>query len=109
MTAHVLPDDDPVTFRGRRLGTSFRHRTITIPPGRARLYDAAEWRDALVVLEQGDMHVECRAGKFRTFRAGAVLHLTGLPLRALHNRGTEPVVLLAVWRAAGDVPDRPDP
>ena len=72
---------------------------ITIAPGRARLYDAAEWRDALVVLEHGELHLECRAGRYRAFDRGAVLWLTGLPLRALHNRGSEPAVLIAVWRA----------
>jgi hypothetical protein len=94
----AVPDDTPVTFRGRPLGPAFRRREITIAPGRARLYDAAEWRDALVVVERGEVHLECRAGGFRSFARGAVLWLTGLPLRALHNRGTEPAVLVAVWR-----------
>ena len=104
MTANAVPDDAPVTFRGRPLGPAFRHREITITPGRAQLYDAAEWRDALVVVEQGEVHLECRAGRFRSFARGAVLCLTGLPLRALHNRGTEPAVLVAVWRTATDDP-----
>lgn len=106
MTAGVTfsagPDDEPVTFRGRALGPAFRRWVISIPPGRARLYDPAEWRDALVVVEEGELHVEARGGAFRVFRAGHVLWLAGLPLRALHNRGSEPVVLVAVRRAAPD-------
>ncbi len=98
-------DDDPVTFWGRPLGPGFERRVVTIDPGRARLYDAAEWRDALVVVERGEIHIECRAGRFRPFVSGAVLWLTGLPLRALHNRGDDPAVLVAVWRA-GDGPAR---
>ena len=92
-------DDEPITLRDRVLGPGFRRRVITIAPGRARLYDAAEWHDALVVIEQGEIHIECRAGRFRRFRPGSVLWLTGLPLRALHNRGSVPAVLVAVWRA----------
>lgn len=100
----AVADDEPVTFRDRSLGSSFRRRVVTIAPGRARLYDAAEWRDALVVVEQGEVHIECRAGRFRPFAQG-VLCLTGLALRALHNRGPQPAVLVAVWRAApGDAP-----
>jgi hypothetical protein len=103
----AVSDDEPITFRGRPLGSSFRRRVVTIAPGRARLYDAAEWRDALVVVEQGEVHLECRAGGFRPFVRGAVLWLTGLPLRALHNRGPEPAVLVAVWRSASAGPDAP--
>ena len=98
----AVADDEPVTFRDRPLGPPFRRRVVTIAPGRARLYDAAEWRDALVVVEEGEVHIECRAGGFRPFAQGAVLWLTGLALRALHNRGPQPVVLVAVWRAAPD-------
>jgi hypothetical protein len=98
----AVADDEPVTFRDRSLGSSFRRRVVTIAPGRARLYDAAEWRDALVVVEQGEVHIECRAGRFRPFAQGAVLCLTGLALRALHNRGPQPAVLVAVWRGGPD-------
>jgi hypothetical protein len=98
----AVADDEPVTFRDRSLGSSFRRRVVTIAPGRARLYDAAEWRDALVVVEQGEVHIACRAGRFRPFAQGAVLWLTGLALRALHNRGPQPAVLVAVWRGGPD-------
>ena len=99
-------DDEQLSFEDRQLGRSFDRRVVTIPPGRSRLYDSAEWRDALVVLERGEIHIECRAGRFRPFRHGAVLCLAGLPLRALHNRGSEPAVLVAVWRLD---PGGPDP
>jgi hypothetical protein len=99
---------EPITFRGRRLGLAFESRLVTIAPGRARLYDAAEWRDALVVLEQGEIHIECRAGRFRFFAQGAVLVLDGLPLRALHNRSTEAAVLVAVRRARAGGSPPPD-
>ena len=91
----AVADDEPVTFRDRSLGSSFRRRVVTIAPGRAR-----------VVVEQGEVHIECRAGRFRPFAQGAVLCLTGLALRALHNRGPQPAVLVAVWREGPDYAPR---
>jgi hypothetical protein len=91
-------EGDRLSFLTMRLGASFDSLVVSIPPGRSRLYDAAEWRDALVVVERGEIHIECRAGRFRPFRQGDVLWLTGLPLRALHNRGPETAVLTAVSR-----------
>jgi hypothetical protein len=69
-----------------------------VPPGRARDYDEADWRDALVVVVRGEIELEARAGGRERFARGAVLSLAGLPLRALHNQGAEPAELLAVRR-----------
>jgi hypothetical protein len=74
-------------------------RVVTIPPGRARPYVGAEWRDAVVVVRRGRVGLEGVTGRRDGFGAGAVLHLTGVPLRALHNEGTGPVVLVAHFRA----------
>jgi hypothetical protein len=69
-----------------------------VAPGAVRPYDDSEWRDALVLVERGTIELECRAGGCRAFHEGELLWLSGLPLRALHNRGTEPAVLVAVSR-----------
>jgi hypothetical protein len=69
---------------------------VALVPGRARPYDEAEWRDALVVVEHGEIELECSSGRRRRFGSGAVLCLNGLPLRALHNCGLGPAVLSAV-------------
>lgn len=95
-------DAEPITFLGRPLGPSFRSRTVTIRPGATRPYEEAEWRDALVVVENGTVVVECHAGGRRTFGTGEVLWLTGIGVRALHNEGQESVVLVAVSRRAAD-------
>ena len=76
----------------------FARRTVVLEPGASRPSDDAEWHDALVLLVQGDLDLECTAGGRRRFHAGAVLWLAGIDLRALHNVGVEPVVLLAVTR-----------
>jgi hypothetical protein len=91
-------DAEPITFLGRPVGTSFRARVVTLTPGSTRPYDESEWRDALVVVECGEVDLESREGGLRRFRPGALLWLTGLGLRALHNRGEESAVLVAVSR-----------
>lgn len=80
----------------------FRRRTVVVEPGSRRPYDGSEWRDALVVVQHGRLDLECHNGGIRSFPTGAVICLDGLPLRALHNRGTDRTVLVAVSR-------RPDP
>jgi hypothetical protein len=79
---------------------AFTRRELVLAPGDRRVYDAAEWRDALVVVKRGELDIECRAGGRMRFVAGDMLWLTGLPLRAITNEGHEPVVLVAVSRRA---------
>jgi hypothetical protein len=85
-----MPDD----------GTSsaFVLRAVAVAPGCKRAYDEREWRDAVVVVRRGEVELECLSGTSHRFRRGDLLWLTGLPLRALHNRGREPVLLVAVSR-----------
>jgi len=61
----------------------FRRRSIRLEPGESRRSGDAEWRDALVVVEQGDVELECAAGGRRRFAGGAVLWLEGIDLRVL--------------------------
>ena len=76
----------------------FVRRTVVLEPGTSRASVEAEWDDAIVLVERGDVDLECTAGGRRRFSAGAVLWLTGIRLRALHNVGLEQVVLVAVRR-----------
>ena len=80
-------------------GAGFARRTVVLAPGESRPSHDAEWSGALVLLVRGDVDLECAAGGRRRFRAGAVLWLTGIDIRALHNAGAGPVVLLAVSRS----------
>jgi quercetin dioxygenase-like cupin family protein len=89
---------DALCFSGRRLPPSFERRVVTITPGSTRPYDEAEWRDAIVIVERGEIEVEGRCGTRRRFRRGDILWLAGLPLRALHNHGDETALLLAIAR-----------
>ncbi|HEX6679144.1 MAG TPA: hypothetical protein VF063_00730 [Gaiellaceae bacterium] len=93
---------EAVSLVGRTLPPRFRRVKTAVAPGATRPYDEAEWRDALVVVERGEIELECVAGTCGTFRRGAILWLTGLPVRALHNRGRDPAVLVAIFRRGTD-------
>jgi len=94
--------EDRLSFRSARLPPAFAVRVCRLEPGTSRPYDPDEWRDALVVVEEGDLDLECHAGGRRRFLQGAVLSFAGLPLRRMHNPGTGPTVLVAVSRRRSD-------
>jgi hypothetical protein len=71
---------------------------VTIAPGAAIAYEPAEWEDALVVVERGELELEGRCGARRCFSRGDVLWLAGLPLLHLRNPGPEPTLIAAVSR-----------
>jgi quercetin dioxygenase-like cupin family protein len=85
----------------------FTRRTVVVEPGTSRSSHDAEWRDAIVMVECGDVELECAAGGRRRFAAGAVLWLTGIDIRVLHNVGVDPVVLVAFSRRRGHQPHAP--
>jgi hypothetical protein len=89
---------DGLSLLGRPLPPAFELHVVVVPPGGARPFDAAEWRDALVVVERGEIELEWLSGERRRLGTGAVLWLDGLSLRALHNRRREPAVLVAASR-----------
>ena len=51
-----------------------------------------------MVLEHGELDLELAGGGRCHLRQGAVIWLTGLPLLALRNRGSEPALLVATSR-----------
>ena len=91
---------DRLSFLGRPLPPAFELLVVTLAPGGERPFDAVEWRDAIVAVERGEIELESRSGGRAPFSRGAVVHLTGLPLRALHNRGPDLAVLTVVRRRA---------
>ncbi|MER6172124.1 hypothetical protein [Streptosporangium sp. NPDC001681] len=93
-------EDPPLSLAGR-FGPSFRVRTVVVEPGGSLDRAEAEWRDAIVLLERGRIELVCSDGDRLAFRRGDVLWLDGLPVRALHNPGREPAVLLAISRRPG--------
>jgi hypothetical protein len=91
-------DGERLSFMGRELPQGFAARHIAIDSGCERRYDPTEWSDSLVVVEAGDLELECVGGTCARFDRGAVLFLDSLPLKTLRNCGGEPVLLIAVLR-----------
>jgi hypothetical protein len=79
-----------------------RRRTVILQPGDGLEYVAADWADTLVVVERGLLELECQSGRCAPFPAGAVFTMVGLPVRRLHNAGSQPLVLSAITRCAPD-------
>jgi hypothetical protein len=71
---------------------------ITLAPGTSRPFNTADWADALVVLECGEVELEALSGCRVRLQPGAIFWLAGLPLRWLHNPGRDAAVLIAVSR-----------
>jgi Cupin domain len=76
----------------------FEVRVVRVPPGGDRPYDAAEWEDAIVLVQRGAIELRGVSGAARSFARGDLIWLEDVPLRALHNPGREPAVLVAVSR-----------
>lgn len=95
--AEADDDDRPLLLTGR-LWPTFAARTVVLIPGSALPYAEADWRDALIVIDSGELEVETGTGLRRRFAAGEMLWFTDLNLRTLRTYGTDPVVLKAVSR-----------
>jgi hypothetical protein len=93
-------DGQPLSFLGRPLPPAFVLLAVTVAPGCEREFDDADWTDALVIVERGQIELDGLDGHCARFGPGDILWLTGLPLRALCNRSCEPSVLVAVRRRA---------
>jgi quercetin dioxygenase-like cupin family protein len=96
-----MHDGVPLSF-AEPLPPAFRRTVTVLEPEGTLPYEEAKWRDALVVVRRGEIELECLAGGRRAFREGDILFLSGLSLRALHNPGAGPAVLVAVSRARAD-------
>ena len=91
-------DPERLTFLGKAIPPGFDSRVVVVNPGDTRAYQETDWRDALVVVECGAIQLVASGGSSRNFSRGDVLCLVGLSIRALHNRGAVPAVLVAVSR-----------
>jgi hypothetical protein len=77
---------------------------VRIPAGCNCAYDGAEWLDELVIVVCGTLELEGLSGRRWTFQPGSILWLQDLPLRALHNPGDEPAILMTVSRPMNSRP-----
>jgi hypothetical protein len=91
-----MDDADGVSFLRGPCPSGFRLRTLTLLPRDAVDYVPADWVDTLVVVEVGELELECSSGARACFGAGAVLVLFAPGLRRLRNCGSAPLVLSAL-------------
>jgi uncharacterized protein len=95
-----LPCSGGRSFLERTVPAAFAVKVVALAPGDERPYDSDEWCDAIVVVERGELELECASGARRSYAQGSVLWLSGLPLRALRSGGYESVLLVAIARGA---------
>jgi hypothetical protein len=96
------PGGERLNLLGRPMPSGFGVRVVVLGRGCECRYDAAEWQDALVEVDRGQVDLEFCSGARRRFGPGDLLWLAGLGLRALRNRGREPAVLVALFRTRQD-------
>jgi quercetin dioxygenase-like cupin family protein len=90
-------DEELHVDRLARHSLRFRRRVVELAPDGELDMDAHRWRDALVLLESGQVELECAAGECCRFAAGSVLCLPP-SVRFLRNSGNEPARLIAISR-----------
>lgn len=91
-------DRERLSFIGKRLPSPFELWIVILGPDQTLPYDEADWRDAVVVVETGQIDLVCPGGGRQRFVPGDVLCLSGLSLRTLRNPLPDPAVLVAVSR-----------
>jgi len=74
----------------------FSRRVLRVAPG---LELDLETRDAIAVVEEGVVELECRSGTRRRFGRGSMFPLARLRVRSV---GPAPLVLVAVMREPSD-------
>jgi hypothetical protein len=86
-----------LSFLGARCPKDFRLHTVTLPLGTID-YRRADWADALVVVERGELEIECQGGARARFDEGAILAFATLAVQRLRNPSTRPLVLSTLSR-----------
>jgi hypothetical protein len=81
---------------GGPLAPGFRRRVLVLKSGDRRAYRPAEWQNAIVMVESGVIHLECRGQAPRRFGPGDLLWFDGLQLNSIRNHGPGAAVLIAV-------------
>jgi hypothetical protein len=87
-----------VTLLGRPLPPAFVRREVVLAPDAERAYVAAEWRDALVIVEEGSLELVGLSGTRRRLECGAILWLWDLPLCSLRNPGSVNTRIVGISR-----------
>ena len=82
------------------LPAGFSRHVLQVAPGSELDLEACGVPDAIVVVEQGAVELECRSGLRRRFERGSMIPIARLPIAHLRSVGRGPLVLVAVSRAS---------
>jgi hypothetical protein len=91
-------------FRGP-LPEGFCRRVLRAAPGFELDLEPGRLSDTLVVVAQGELELECRAGTRRRFGHGSMIPIALLPVSRLCSVGPDPLVLVVVSRAGSSATD----
>jgi hypothetical protein len=90
-------DADQVSFLGRAMPPGFAARITSIPLGAELEVEPSEWINALVIVEAGEVELECNRGGREAFGPGSMF--CGWDgLRRVRNTGEDTVLLSVVSR-----------
>jgi hypothetical protein len=81
------------------LPAGFSRRVLRVAPGLELGLEPGCLPNALVVVERGELELECRAGACRRFGRGSMIPIALLPVSCLRSVGPDPLTLVAVSRA----------
>jgi hypothetical protein len=82
------------------LPAGFSRRVFRVAPGLELDFDAIGLPDAIVVVEEGRLELECKTGARRRFGRGSMIPIARLPAAHARSVGPGPLVLVAVSRAS---------
>ncbi len=84
---------------GRLSINVLRHgEVVVLAPGESMPNARGEWEDRMIVVEDGEIELECRGGGRARFVPGDVLFVSGLSVSAIRNAGPVSAVLGTVSR-----------
>ena len=82
------------------LPAGFSRLVLRVAPGADLDLEASAVPDAIVVVEAGEVELECRSGARRRFGRGSMIPIARLPTAHLRSVGPGLLVLVAVSRAS---------
>lgn len=82
------------------LPEGFSRRVLRVGPGLELAQELDRLLYAIVVVQQGELELECRSGTCRRFGRGSMIPIVRPPISHLRSVGHGPLVLVAVSRAS---------
>ena len=82
------------------LPEGFSRAVLQVAPGLDVDLEASGVADPIVVVEEGELELECRSGARRRFGRGSMIPIARLPIARVRSVGAGPLVLVAVSRAS---------